>query len=296
MSRPTLTRRRAIGGLLATAAFGGSAGGASRMAGARPYDEVTGSGALRVALYRDNAPFSDDPDGKPGGIDVDLARKIAETLGVRPEIRIIEASETVDGDFRLALWRGDLAGSPLADLMLHAPADKMLAYRNEQVFLTPPYAEQRLSIAYRRGTVDGGFQDLQDIEGRPVAVEGTSPADALIAFASGGTHRSTLKHFRTFAEASAAFFAGGADFLAGSRAAIESAIASEETGLRDVDVKDLAGTGLVKPRWELCGAVRSDSRDLGYRIGEAIAALIAEGALQAIYRAHGASFFPPSGY
>ncbi|WP_020180225.1 transporter substrate-binding domain-containing protein [Methylopila sp. M107] len=265
---------------------------------ARPYDEVIDSGVLRVALYRDNAPFSDDPDGKPVGIDVDLATRIAEKLGVKPEIRIVEASENVDGDFRLNLWRGDLAGSKLADLMLNVPADKMLAVRNEQVAFTAPYAEQRLAVAYRRDSVEGGFQDVQDVQGRSVAVEGTSPVDALIGFANGGIYRDSLKHFRTFGEAAASFLTGEAEFLGGTRAAIEAAVAKAAPAARagEIDVKDLAGTGLVKPRWEICGAVRIDSRDLGYRIGDAVAALTAEGALKSIYEAHGATFSAPAGY
>lgn len=284
------TRREALGALLAAAAL--APGGAL----ARPFDEVVASGVLRVALYRDNAPFSDDPDGNPVGIDVDIAKAIAAKLGVKPEVRIVEASENVDGDFRLNLWRGDLAGSSLADLMLNVPADKMLAYRNEQVSFTTPYAEQRLSIAYRKDSVEGGFQDLQDIQGRPVAVEGTSPVDALIGFANGGIYRDKLMHYRTFAEAADAFLKGEADFLAGARAAIESRVARAGGAGEGVDVKDLAGTGLVKPRWELCGAVRSDSRDLGYRVGDAIQALGSEGALKAIFAAHGASYFAPAGY
>ena len=181
--RQALSRRRLLGALAGVAAAT-AAGGVL----ARPLDEVVESGVLRVALYRDNAPFSDDPDGKPVGIDVDIAKKLAEKLGLKPEIRIVEASENVDGDFRLNLWRGDLAGNKLADLMLNVPSDKMLQLRNEQVFFTTPYVEQRLAIAYRRGSVEGGFQDMQDIQGKAVAVEGTSPVDALIGFANGGIY------------------------------------------------------------------------------------------------------------
>lgn len=259
---------------------------------ARPLDDVMSSGVLRVALYRDNAPFSDDPDGKPVGIDVDIAKKVAEKLGLKPEIRIVEAAENLDGDFRLNIWRGDLAGSVLADLMLNVPSDKLLQLRNEFVFFTVPYVEQRLAIAYRPGTVEGGFQDLQDIAGKAVAVEGTSPVDALIGFANGGALRDAIQHHRTFAEAAEAFRSKEADFLAGSRAAIETSLA----GLGDVDVKDLAGSNLVKARWELCGAVRSDSRDLGYRIGETLTEMSANGEMKTIFAAHGASFTPPAGY
>lgn len=283
------SRRRVLGALLCATGVA-----AVLPAAARPVDDVTSSGVLRVALYRDNAPFSDDAGGEPVGIDVDLANKIAEALGVKPEIRIVEASENVDGDFRLNLWRGDLAGSTLADLMLNVPSDKMLQLRNDQVFFTAPYVEQRLAIAYRSGSVEGGFQDLQDIEGRTVAVEGTSPADALIGFANGGAYRESVKHYRNFAAAAEGFLAGEADFLAGSRAAIEAT--QFKARPEGVEIKDLGGTGLVKPRWELCGAVRSDSRDLAYRVGDAIAALTAAGDMKALFAAHGASFAAPAGY
>lgn len=292
MRTASASRRLVLAGLASAVAtaIGGSAL-------ARPFDEVKSSGVLRVALYRDNAPFSDDPDGKPVGIDVDLARMIAEKLGLKAEIRIVEASENVDGDFRLNLWRGDLAGSKLADLMLNVPADKMLALRNEQVFFTAPYVEQRLAIAYRLGSVEGGFQDFQDIDGKTVAVEGTSPVDALLGFANGGAYRESIKHYRNFAQAAAAYLASETDFLAGSRAAIEAALAAAPKDRRGgIDVKDLVAAGVIKTRWELCGAVRTDSRDLAYQIGDAITALTAEGGVKAAFAAHGASFNAPAGY
>lgn len=292
MTRSGPTRRRVLGAMASVSAIAAVGPGV-----ARPFDDVKSSGVLRVALYRDNAPFSDDPGGKPVGIDVDLAKLIAEKLGVRAEIRIVEASENVDGDFRLNLWRGDLAGSALSDLMLNVPADKLLALRNELVFFTAPYVEQRLAIAYREGVVENGFQDVHDIEGKTVAVEGTSPVDALLGFASGGAYRNGIRHFRNFAEAAAAYLAGETDFLAGSRAAIEAALAAAPKEKRDgVEIKDLVAAGVVKTRWELCGAVRSDSRDLAYQVGDAVSALAAEGRMSKVFAAHGASYTPPAGY
>jgi polar amino acid transport system substrate-binding protein len=282
----------AIGRRVFLGALAGAALAAPALA--RPLDEVTASGVLRVALYRDNAPFSDLVGGKPVGIDVDIAKRVAEKIGVKPEIRIVEASENVDADFRLNLWRGDLAGSTLADLMLSVPADKLLQMRNELVFFTAPYVEQRLAIAYRRGTVEGGFQDLQDISGKFVAVEGTSPVDALIGFANGGTLRDAIRHYRDFTEATEAFKRGETQFLAGARASIESAL--KDAGVKDVELKDLAGSNLIRPRWELCGAVKTDSRDLAYRIGEAMTEMRGAGEMETIFAGHGASFTPPVGY
>ncbi|WP_238296754.1 substrate-binding periplasmic protein, partial [Methylobacterium soli] len=138
---------------------------------ARPLDAVVASGSVRVALYGDNAPFSSEEAGRPRGIDVDLAKAIAEKLGVSLDLRIVDAGENVDGDFRLNLWKGDLAGSSLADLMLNVPHDRDLALRNEQIFLTNPYFDQHLAFAYRKGKLEG-VDTLADLEGQPVALEG----------------------------------------------------------------------------------------------------------------------------
>lgn len=287
---PGLTRRRALAALAAAAAWAGTA----PVAGARPFDDVKESGVLRIAIYRDNAPFSDEVDGKLVGIDVDLARAVAAKIGVTPEVRLIDASENVDGDMRLTLWRGDLAGSALADLMLHVPADKQLEIRNEQVFFTVPYVEQRLAVAYKTDTFEGGFQGVSDLEGRTIAVEGTGPADLLIQFAENGRFRTGAHHFRTFADAAKAFFDGEADVLSGSKAAVEGAIAARKAD--GYEVRDLTAQGPIRPRWELCGAVRSNSRDLGYAIGEAMTGLIASGEMKTLFAAHGVSFAAPQGY
>lgn len=281
-----LTRRSLVGGL-ASLAVGPAL--------ARPLDELTGSGTLRVALYAENAPFSDMRDGQPVGIDVDVARAVAKALKVALDLRLVDAGENVDGDFRLNLWRGDLAGSPLADLMLHVPNDKMLGLRNEQVFLVRPYFEQHLAFAWRRGSMEG-FDSFQDIQGRSVAVEGNSASDMQLLMAEGGRYRETLKHFRNQEDAAKAYLAGEAQILAGTRAGIEAALAEAKAPQDENPIVELALTGLVKSRWDLGGAVRSDSRDLGYAIGDALAALIEGGGLKEICARYGVTYSAPTGF
>ncbi len=261
----------------------------------RPLDEVKAAGEIRIALYSDNAPFSNEEAGRQRGIEVDLAKAIAEKLGVRLNLRLVDAGENVDGDFRLNLWRGDLAGSTLADLMLHVPHDKILATRNEQIFLTNPYFDQHLAFAYRRDKVEA-FETFADIEGREVAVEGASASDMQLLLAEGGRYRSALKHFRNFDEAAKAYLAGETAILAGTRPAIEAALQAAGASREENRIVEIALSGLVKSRWDLGGAVRSDSRDLAYAVSDAITALTAEGRLKAICEAHGVSFIAPKGY
>ncbi|MGU3659757.1 MULTISPECIES: transporter substrate-binding domain-containing protein [unclassified Methylobacterium] len=264
-------------------------------AAARPLDQVVADGTLRVAVYGDNAPFSDAGTGKARGIDADLAQAIADRLKVKLDLRVVDAGENVDGDLRLNLWRGDLAGTPLADLMLHVPTDRQLALRNEQVFFTAPYVEQEIAFAYRKDALES-FDRLDDIGDRTVALEGTSAADLMLLTAQGGRFRPNLKHYKSFEEAATAYLAGEAPILAGTRAAIEAALFAAKAPKDDNPIATIPSTGLVKTRWEIGGAVRTDSRDLAYAVGDAITALNADGGLKAICETYGVTYTPPKGY
>ncbi|SDA30178.1 ABC-type amino acid transport substrate-binding protein [Methylobacterium sp. UNC378MF] len=264
-------------------------------AAARPLDQVVADGTLRVAVYGDNAPFSDPVNGKAHGIDSDLAQAIADALKVKLDLRVVDAGENVDGDLRLNLWRGDLAGTPLADLMLHVPTDRQLALRNEQVFFTAPYFEQEIAFAYRKDALEG-FDRLDDIGDRSVALEGTGAADLMLLTAQGGRFRPNLKHYRSFKEAAKAYLAGEAPILAGTRAAIEAALFAAKAPQDDNPIATFPSTGLVKTRWEIGGAVRTDSRDLAYAVGDALTALNADGRLKTICATYGVSYTPPKGY
>lgn len=264
-------------------------------AGARPLDQVVADGTLRVAVYGDNAPFSDAVNGKAQGIDADLARAIAEKLKVKLDLRVVDAGENVDGDLRLNLWKGDLAGSPLADVMLHVPTDRQLALRNDQVFFTAPYFEQEIAFAYHKGDLEG-FDKLDDIDGKTVALEGTSAADLMLLTAQGGRFRGNLKHYKSFEEAAKAYLAGEAPILAGTRAAIEAALFAAKAPKDDNPIATVPSSGLVKTRWEIGGAVKTDSRDLAYAVADAVTALNNDGRLKAICETYGVTYTPPKGY
>lgn len=261
----------------------------------RPLDAVRADGTLRVALYEDNFPFSGLKDGKPAGIEVDLAQAVADALKVKLDLRLVDAGENSDGDLRLALWRGDLAGSALSDVMLHVPADRIFAQRNEQIFTTRPYLQQRLALAWKRGATED-FETLGDIGDTPIAVEGNSASDAMLLTANGGKLRGNLKHFKSFDEAAKAFMGGEAPVLAGTLSEIEGALTASKTPRDGIGITQVKLAGPIKTSWELCGAVKSDSRDLGYAVGDTITSLIDNGTMKAIFAKHGVSYDPPTGY
>ena len=173
---------------------------------ARPLDEVKAVGVRSASRSTStNKPFSDaDKDNKPFGINVDIANEIAKQLKVQPQIVLYQASEDMGGDFRLNLWKGDLVGSPLADLMLQVPNDRVLMLRDDQVFFTSPYFMEHLAYASRKDKVDR-LETLNDIGTSKVAVEGTSASDLALMTAVGGRFRPNATHFPNFDKAAAAY-------------------------------------------------------------------------------------------
>ncbi len=100
-------------------------------AAARPLDEVRDSGTIRIAVYRDFAPFSEVHDGRFEGVDVDIGRALAQRLGVAVEFMPVTAGESVDDDLRNAVWKGHYLGGGVADVMLHVPVDRRFSCLRE---------------------------------------------------------------------------------------------------------------------------------------------------------------------
>ena len=69
----------------------------------RNYDEMIAAGELKVAVYKDFAPYSFERAGKPQGVDVELAEALAKALGVRLTLVWAPAGEKLDDDLRLHL-------------------------------------------------------------------------------------------------------------------------------------------------------------------------------------------------
>ena len=79
---------------------------------ARPLDDVIETNYLRVFVYEDFAPYSyKDENKKMVGIDVEIARRLAEKLGVELRLFVRGADESVDDDLaqqcveRALSWR-----------------------------------------------------------------------------------------------------------------------------------------------------------------------------------------------
>lgn len=259
-----------------------AAGVAPRLAGARPLDDVVAAGRLRVAVYRDNPPFSFHQDGKLVGVDVELARIIAERLGVGVEYMELTAGETVFDDLRNAVWKGHYLGGGVADVMMHVPYEKEFGLRNPEAVLFGPY--QRENFALARNPMRVTQPMLAALPDEPVGVEIDSIPDFFLLGAFGGRLRERVVHYMTVPEAVAALVKGDVSAVIATQSQIEGAL-GERT--KDFPVTPVSFPGMMTSSWDIGMAVKENSRDLAYAAGDAVTAMIEDGTVDAVFRRYG---------
>lgn len=111
-------------------------------------------GTLEVAVYAEYPPYSfRDSASEPQGIDVDIARALAQRLKLNLKLRMISAGDSVSDDLRNHLWKGHYLGGGVADVMLHVGYDGDFAKQEDHVTLFAPYFHESLAVAYKRARI-----------------------------------------------------------------------------------------------------------------------------------------------
>ncbi len=259
-------------------------------AGAYSYDDIIGKGVISIAVYRDFPPFSYQKDAHMTGIDVDIARHIADELKVKLNLIQQTADETVDDDLRNAVWKGHYLNKKVADIMLHIPYDRELALRNNLVVIFAPYFKEQIVTA-RNIEKLGKDANLALFRYEKIAVELDSLADLYLSGAFGGSIRPNILHFRTTEEAGRAVLKGKAAGMMGPRSQIEYSLLE---GLTQYDVGVVPTPGLIKTDWLIGVAVKHSYRQLGYAVEDIIATMVRNGIMEKIFKQHNISYMAPS--
>lgn len=279
--------RRAALGLLLGAGLAAAAGAGH----AAPLQAVRAKGVLRVAVYRDFRPWSWREGGQLVGIDADLGRALAETLGLRAELWDFMADEEVGDDLRNTVWRGPLTGGQVADVMLHAPYDLAFGRRHDRVALVAPYCRESFLLACRPGGQAECDALPTELAGKPIAVELDSLPDFYLSSQFGGVLRASVMRLPSGDQAARAVQEGRAEAVLATRAQIEHAAATP--GAPRLALRTRPLPAMPSQGWDVGMAVRDDSRDLGDALEDAVARLAASGQLDAIFARYGVRRVPP---
>ncbi len=265
---------------------------ASGTVSARPLDEVRASGELRVVVYDDNAPFSwTDASGVVQGVDADLARAIAGELGVKANLIARIAGEEVDDDLRSNIWQGPRTGGLVGDVMMHVPMERAFIARNPLVAISNAYYHEKIVLAVQADAAVPAEPRsmLQPFRAAKLAVQFATVAHYYAMFADDGVYKTNINPYRKFESAVAAFRSRENVGLLGRRAQIEAAL----KGIQGFKLVEPAFETELRMAWTVGMAVKENSRDTGYAIGNALNALLQRGEVAKIFERHGLTHFPP---
>jgi polar amino acid transport system substrate-binding protein len=249
--------------------------------------ETREAGRLVVAVYRDFAPYAHGEEG----IDVEVAKALAQKLGLAAEIRDYPAADDVDGDLRNILWRGHpLWKGRLADVMMHVPVDPHVIKKNGQVKIFAPYFRERLVVARSRARIPQ-LPTLQVFTTEKIGVQVETVEDRYLMGSFGGLLRENVVHFASVSEAAAALLEGKVAAVMGRQSVIEAALGAEAA--RFV-IAPAPAPGLNTTGWELGLAVKAESTGLAAALQRAMAELVADGSIERIFAKRSVTYRPPS--
>ncbi|WP_120995534.1 transporter substrate-binding domain-containing protein [Stutzerimonas urumqiensis] len=268
----------------------------------RPYDDIIASGVLKVAVYDQFPPYSYRVEGEPRGVDVDLARALANGLGLTVEWLWVVPGETLDDDLRNFVWKGHyLRPDVLADLMMRIPYDREYAYRrnelgelvNEQVVMFGPYQRERWQVAHDVRRL-AEVPSVAVFQYHPIGVEVESVPSFYLTSVFGGRMSGMTHHYPTPRAAFEAMQAGEVDAVMAMRAEVDWLLhQAQDEHLRRADN---AYPDMGQQAWDLGMAVHESNRQLAYALEGLLDPMIRAGDLEALYARHGVRYELPGLY
>ncbi|SFR45988.1 transporter substrate-binding domain-containing protein [Litoreibacter janthinus] len=250
-------------------------------------DVLMDQGHMLFAVYENYPPYSWEEDGKPTGVDIDIAKLIAEDLGIEARFNFVTAGENLEADLRNNIWLGPVVGGRVSNVMMRIPYDSAFKCRVEHVVFTGQYASESIAIAFDKESYPDEKPVPAYFRFDSVAVENDSISDFYLSSFAGGQLGRNVQRFADMQAAMGALTSGEAKAAMGPLAQLEFGL----TDGSDVHQPPLAGFAVSK--WTLGVAVNFRYRPLSYAVDDAVLAALQDGRIAKIYENYGLSFQPP---
>ncbi len=254
-------------------------------------EKIKARGVLKVALYKDNAPYSSGPVADMQGVDVSLAKALAAKLNLQLALLPFDAGENMNDDLRNMVWKGHYLGYGPADVMIHVPVDRYLMNENKQVLIFGSYVREHL-VVFHDATKVSRVDNPEDLQGKTIAVEkGSGAASAMMGY-RGGLLRDKVSIFKDGVDAAKMVTSGQFDAAFVSRAQAESAVHAASDKAR-WSLSSISLPGVMPAGWPLGMAVKADNKALATALDDALASLRQSGELLKLFQSHGLTLAAP---
>lgn len=254
---------------------------------------IRANGALKVAVYKDNAPFSSGPATDMKGLDVSLAEALARQMNLKLSLLPFDAGENMNDDLRNMVWRGHYLGYGPADVMLQVPADRFLANGNPQVTIMAPYMRQSNVLLHDSRRLAAAATP-EDLKGQPLAAERGAGAASVLMGYGGGLLRNQVSIYPSGVEAAQAVIDGKAAAAFVLRAQAEAALFQRKASVDQFPLSKLnLNNGIADTGWPVGMAIKAAHKDLGAALDTAMKSLRESGELLALFKQHGLTLTAP---
>lgn len=265
---------------------------------ARSIDDIKASGEIVIAVYEDFPPYSFMENGVPKGIDIELGKKVANSLNVKPVWYFTGSDENLADDLRNTIWRGNLVHKTKADVMFRIPYDydylRMTnestgELENEMVTIKGPYQSEKWIIATNKKVIPQ-IKTLAIFAYQTIGVEVDTLPDLHLSGFARGLIQKNVKHYTKFQEAINDFKNGKIDAIAGLKSQIEYLIDYKNNKDKYYLTQDIPQ---IKSQWDLATAVSSNYRDLSYHIDGLIDTAYKNNEIKEIFENFGVEYIAP---
>lgn len=254
---------------------------------------IRANGALKVAVYKDNAPFSSGPATDMTGLDVSLAEALARQMNLKLSLLPFDAGENMNDDLRNMVWRGHYLGYGPADVMLQVPADRFLANGNPQVTIMAPYMRQSNVLLHDSRRLASAASP-EDLRGLPLAAERGAGAASVLMGYGGGLLRNQVSIYPSGVEAAQAVIDGKAAGAFVLRAQAEAALFQRKASVEQFPLSKLnLNNGIADTGWPVGMAIKAAHKDLAAALDTAMKSLRESGELLAMFKQHGLTLTAP---
>ena len=266
---------------------------------ARSIEDIKASGEIIIAVYENFPPYSFMQNDEPKGIDIELGKKIADSLDVKPKFNFAATTgESLADDLRTNIWKGNTVHKNKADIMLRIPYDydymrltdkSTGALQNDLVTIKSPYQSEKWIIATHKETIPK-INTLGIFAYQTVGVEvDTLPDLHLSAFAN-GLLRKNIKHYTKFEEAIKDFKEGKIDSIAGLKSQLEYLLDYKNNQDKYYLTQNIPQ---MKSQWDIAIAASSNYKDLSYHIDNLINEAYSNNQIKEIFESFKVDYLPP---
>ncbi len=271
----------------------------STFAFARSIDDIKNSGEIFIAVYENFPPYSYVEDGVAKGIDIDLGTKVAKSLNVKPIWNFTGFDETLSGDLRNNIWRGNIVHKNKADLMFRIPYDyDYLRITNkstgeletEMVSIKGPYQSEKWIIATNKKVIPE-INTLGVFAYHTIGVEVDTLPDLHLSGFGRGLITKNVKHYTKMSEIIEDFKNGKLDAVAGLKSQLEFLLDYKNNKDKYYLTSDIPQ---MKSQWDLATATASTYKDLSYHLDGLLDEALKSGEIKKIFESYGVEYIPPT--